>query len=266
MVIFLHNSPPIVDPILDALSEDDATLASCSLVCRQWVNASRLRLFQTVRISKGTDRLAGFTDLLDSSEIIREAVRRLIIAPATSCESHVQGIPLAALIYLILTKLPNLTALTLQYIPLRYWVPDLHPRTIRLKQLFIGSLISSGNLESEIQNFLGLYEKVEVLCIGDIRQLEMIDQGAFPPQTSPPSRLPVETLIVEEPHVLPALRHALCPRTLRSLSVRLGRWATTTTLDVIFQTRSFLECYGPSLRHLDIHPTPFSIPGMLNIS
>lgn len=255
----LPDLPPIVDSILDSLWEDNTTLSSCSLVCRQWLNPSRRRLFHTIRIAKHADQLAGFLDLLLSSFTPRDHIQRLIIAPAIYAYPE-EDIPLWDLIYVILTKLHNLTALTLQYIPLCQWTPDFFPRTIKLKRLFIGSLVTSQFLERELRSFLGLYAGVDELCVGTIRRGRSIST-MYPPITNS-FRLPVRKLTVEEPHVLPALRNILCPQTIRSLSVRLGRWATATHSDVIFHTNTFLEVVGPSLRHLDIRPTPFSIPGM----
>jgi hypothetical protein len=70
--------PEIMDAIIGQLHDDRAALATCALVCRSWVPASRHHLFSKVTIRPGD--LSGASDLLSSTSCtITSAVEYLTL-------------------------------------------------------------------------------------------------------------------------------------------------------------------------------------------
>jgi hypothetical protein len=66
----------LVDAIIDELHDDEAALATCALVCKSWVPASRRHLFFRVSINK--HNLSDMSHLL-SSTLCAKAVRHLCL-------------------------------------------------------------------------------------------------------------------------------------------------------------------------------------------
>ncbi len=264
MLKALPDLPPIVDSVLDALLAEEETpaLSSCTLVCKQWLIPSTLRLFQTIGIVKDTEGLTEFLRLLRSSDrscTICESIRHLSIAATTS---YGESTPVA-FIYLIISQLPNLSVLSLRGIPLAQWLPNSNPARVKLQNLYIRSYVSQlgGDLEKELRDSLAICERV--------RELHIVSIGLpggvvdYAPSPVPSFLLPVESLVVDEPRVLPALRNILCPDTIRSLSVRLSHFGSLTGQgsQVITSTSLFLERFGSHIRHLDIQPVQFNVQG-----
>lgn len=72
----------VIDYIIDFLHHDVPSLASCSLVCRNWVPSTRSHLFHSIRIAGwGPTKLDAFSRFLISTPHIGRHVRELHVRP-----------------------------------------------------------------------------------------------------------------------------------------------------------------------------------------
>ena len=87
----------VLDHIIDYLHDDIPSLASCSLVCRNWTPSTHCHLFRSIRIAGGGPaRLAAFSQFLSSTPYVALHVKELHIragdGPATITTSTLNPI------------------------------------------------------------------------------------------------------------------------------------------------------------------------------
>ncbi|TCD65525.1 hypothetical protein EIP91_002533 [Steccherinum ochraceum] len=176
--------PELVDRIIDNLHSDKKSLKACSMVARQWLNASQYHLFE--RTTVHANESAGFSrfheDLLDSSRGMRFYIRELDLSgvvdtagePTMLCKHVLSG---------ILHRLPRLRELDLTHVglgPCRSCVfRNFISRPINLDYLSL----SVGSRSDGLYAYVGLLK-----LFGDIKHLDVPFLGWNSPDPLPWAR------------------------------------------------------------------------------
>ncbi|KAJ6555150.1 hypothetical protein DFH09DRAFT_1318341 [Mycena vulgaris] len=148
------------DTLIDFCHGDHATLASCGLVCRDWLPASRYHIFSSVRLTP--QNAAGFVDITSSSPTIAPSVRE--------ADLHFSETSLPNLIP-ILKLLPRMARLSLH--PLREEVT--RPiTTSSLSPIFAASRLVDLKLDFR-SRFESLRQIVDCVCL--CQHLESLELG-----------------------------------------------------------------------------------------
>ncbi|KAJ6551818.1 hypothetical protein B0H19DRAFT_1073449 [Mycena capillaripes] len=91
------------DVVVDFCHEDHTTLASCGLVCRDWLPVSRFHLFSSISLT--TENAPAFLDILTLSKTIPALVQTVELRFSGDSLLHLQVVP----ILILLTRTTRLT-------------------------------------------------------------------------------------------------------------------------------------------------------------
>ncbi|CAL1712076.1 unnamed protein product [Somion occarium] len=120
-------SQELIDMFIDHLHDDEASLASCSLVCKDWMDASRHHLFRRLTFvdNRADKTFPSLFHFLEQSPHVARHVRQLRLGsapvrPRVFQEDHERGCShLETSVFLaILSKVPNLSTLTINNVTL----------------------------------------------------------------------------------------------------------------------------------------------------
>jgi hypothetical protein len=125
--------PELIDSIIGLSRSDKAVLATCALVCRSWVPASRRRLFSQLAISRRNSS--------DASKLLLSAASTISCAVEHPVLSRIQDL---TDLHEIICRLPNLTKLSIRRSPILFRKvfppPALTPMPCNLESLQIISV------------------------------------------------------------------------------------------------------------------------------
>ncbi|KAF7368788.1 hypothetical protein MVEN_00203900 [Mycena venus] len=98
-----HLPSELEDVIIDFCHEDRTTLASCGLVCRGWLPASRFHLFSSITLT--AENTPGFLDIISHTQTIKPLVQDVELRFSGASVLYLQVVP----ILLLLTRTTQLS-------------------------------------------------------------------------------------------------------------------------------------------------------------
>ncbi|KII87270.1 hypothetical protein PLICRDRAFT_177041 [Plicaturopsis crispa FD-325 SS-3] len=270
-------APELCDTLIGYLSNDQNALAACSLVCKDWLPASRHHRFGVkTQDTSGRDHNACTVTKRNIG-----ALHKLLTSPHCTLPYFVHHLHLdlgsewpAGLISLndllpVIQSLPfarcleigrnnerqNLPNISLSLTPLLDNIKD-----VRLKNLFID--------DTDIVRLISACRSLEALMLSYLAPMTAVDPSHPHHEPLPPLHIPLTlhtlTLHLAEFSTVNILRCLRSGATLklRKLVLRLRCSAPEENLNAILC--SFIKSLGPSLEVLEIDPTYSSVDSILD--
>jgi hypothetical protein len=244
-----HLPAELIDTVVDFLHDDEESLANCSLVCKEWVPATRYHIFNNLLLDRWN--MEEFVDLITRpSATVALYINHLIIDQGKSRHTD--------LFQSMFRRLPHFHLLRTLELRNSRWADSLvfafgGIRDLKLSRCTFANPV---HLKTVISSFLSL-KRLSVSHTRFLVEHDDLDQDvAVTMGYIQPLKFPdIDTLELWERHVTSWFPFEGAP--IASCSIYLGRFCLSSL-------NRYLEVLGPSLRNLtlDISGTRALIRGM----
>ncbi|KAL4245541.1 hypothetical protein ABKN59_010504 [Abortiporus biennis] len=252
----------LIDNVIDHLHFDKTTLRSCVLVSRQWVTSSRIHLFRELTIKSDSFSSTGSLALLEQTSTFSTYTRHLTLAGLDNGLPflyHLRPSLPAPILGAILSQMPNVKSLTLQYLSFGEQtdsVKELSP--IKQKRDLISLRLENIGTDDEqakdLLDILDFFGTVKNVSVTDMMLNSESWKGSILDGHGGNKNLHIMSLSIgEQPssfdHVGILKTFSWLPnvRSVQSLSLICGGHNETIALGRLISTT------GDSLKNLDLH-------------